>query len=328
MTTQTRIRREMEFFNGWFILFAAFVLDFIFGDPQFAHHPIRYMGKSIERLEPHFRRRAGTGEGSTARLLVAGGLFAGSLIFAAWGLAFLAVTAAAAVHPACKICVEILIVYFCISARCLQDSAMDVYCSLAKNDLPEAKRKVSFIVGRETANLSEAGVTRAAVETVAENLVDGVISPLFFAAIGGAPLAMAYKMVNTLDSMIGYKNEKYEHFGKIAARIDDGANFIPARLSVPLISFAAQLLSGKGFRTFKTAVKQGANHASPNSGYAEAAFAGTLGVKLGGPNYYHGKSVSKPYIGTQFGDAKPEHIRKACDLMMLSSFFCLLILAA
>jgi adenosylcobinamide-phosphate synthase len=317
----------MEFFNGWFILFAAFLLDFIFGDPQFAHHPIRYMGKAIERLEPHFRKWADTGEVPSTRLLIAGGLFAGSLIFAAWGLTFLAVRAAGAVHPACKICVEILLVYFCISARCLQDSAMDVYHSLTKNDLPEARRKVSLIVGRETANLSEAGVTRAAVETVAENLVDGVISPLFFAAIGGAPLATAYKMVNTLDSMIGYKNEKYEHFGKVAARIDDGANFIPARLSVPLISLAAQSLSGKGVSAFKTAVKQGAHHASPNSGYSEAAFAGTLGVKLGGPNYYHGKLVSKPYIGTEFGEAKPEHIRKACDLMMLSSFFCLVLFA-
>jgi len=318
----------MEFFNGWFILFAAFVLDFIFGDPQFAHHPIRYMGKAIEMLEPHFRTWAAARQLPLhTSLLIAGGLFAGSLIFAVWGLTFLAVTAAGAVHPACKICVEILLVYFCISARCLQDSAMDVYHSLARNDLPEAKRKVSFIVGRETAGLSEAGVSRAAVETVAENLVDGVISPLFFAAIGGAPLAMAYKMVNTLDSMIGYKNEKYEYFGKVAARIDDGANFIPARLSVPLISLAAQALSGRGIRAFKTAVKQGAHHASPNSGYAEAAFAGTLGVKLGGPNYYHGKLVSKPYIGTQFGETKPEHIRKACDLMMLSSFFCLLLFA-
>jgi adenosylcobinamide-phosphate synthase len=162
-------------------------------------------------------------------------------------------------------------------------------------------------------------MARAAVETVAENLVDGVISPLFFAAIGGAPVAMAYKMANTLDSMIGYKNEKYLYFGRAAAWLDDVLNYVPARLSVPVIALAAQLLAGKGARAFETAVKEGANHSSPNAGLPEAAFAGALAVKLNGPNTYNGKLVDKPYIGVHFGQTKIEHIKRSCDLMMLSS---------
>jgi adenosylcobinamide-phosphate synthase len=174
-------------------------------------------------------------------------------------------------------------------------------------------------VGREVKDLSEDGVARAAVETVAENLVDGVISPLFFAAIGGAPLALAYKMINTLDSMVGYKNETYRLFGKTAARIDDVANFLPARLSVPVIALVAHLLAGRGKIAFKTAVREGRQHTSPNAGFSEAAFAGALGVRLGGPNFYHGKRVEKPYIGKVFDSAHKHHIKSACELMMLSA---------
>jgi adenosylcobinamide-phosphate synthase len=142
---------------------------------------------------------------------------------------------------------------------------------------------------------------------------------LFFAAIGGAPLAMAYKMVNTLDSMIGYKNEKYLYFGRAVARLDDVLNYVPARLSVPIIALAAQFLTGKGACAFETAVKEGANHSSPNAGLPEAAFAGALAVKLNGPNTYNGKLVDKPYIGVRFGKTKIEHIKQSCDIMMLSS---------
>jgi threonine-phosphate decarboxylase len=169
-------------------------------------------------------------------------------------------------------------------------------------------------------------LAQAAVETVGENLVDGVISPLFFAAIGGAPMAMAYKMINTLDSMVGYKNAKYKRFGKPSARIDDIANFLPSRLSIVIIAIAAQILNGKGTRSFKIAVTEGANHTSPNAGYPEAGFAGTLRVRLGGPNTYCGCLLSKPFIGASFAEADPDHIKKACDLMMLSSLVCLGIL--
>jgi adenosylcobinamide-phosphate synthase len=143
--------------------------------------------------------------------------------------------------------------------------------------------------------------------------------------MGGAPLAMAYKMINTLDSMIGYKNDKYRDFGHVAARSDDIFNFIPARFSIPIICLAAQIINGKGVRSFQTAFTEGANHTSPNAGYSEAAFAGALGVRLGGPNYYHGRLVAKPYLGIPFNPINRNHIKKACDLMMLSALIWLVV---
>ena len=196
---------------------------------------------------------------------------------------------------------------------------MEVSRCLQQKNIETARKKIAWIVGRDVDKYEESGIARAAVETVAENLMDGVISPLFFAAIGGAPLAMAYKMVNTLDSMVGYKNEKYVDFGKASARIDDILNLIPARLSIPLIAIVSQILAGRGMLAFKTAAQEGSNHSSPNAGLPEAAFAGALGVKLNGPNYYNGKRVDKPYIGVRFGETRIEHIKKACDIMMLSS---------
>ena len=186
--------------------------------------------------------------------------------------------------------------------------------------MDEARKKVAMVVGRDVEKYDAGQIARAVVETVAENLVDGVTAPLFFAALGGAPLAVAYKMANTLDSMVGYKNEAYLQFGKASARIDDILNFIPARTSVLVISLASQILSGSGGRSLKTAVREGAHHSSPNAGFPEAAFAGALAVKLNGPNYYQGKLVNKPYIGVHFGPTGPAHIKKACDIMLLSSF--------
>jgi len=295
-----------------YIIFAACILDLILGDPESLPHPIRWMGRSINALEPRFRK-------FNVNLKTSGAILSILLILITWCLTSILVLSAQLIHPILKTFIEIILIYYCISIRSLRDSAMEVYKLLNHGKLGAAKKKLAFIVGRDVEKLSEEGVVLAAVETVAENLVDGVMSPLFFAAIGGAPLAMAYKMVNTLDSMIGYKNEKYRNFGKAAAKIDDVANFIPARLSIPVISLAVQILSGKGWGAFKTAIKEGSKHTSPNAGYPEAAFAGGLGIKLGGPNYYGGQLVPKPYIGERLGNAKIEHIRKACDIMMLSS---------
>ncbi|RLC29484.1 MAG: cobalamin biosynthesis protein CobD [Deltaproteobacteria bacterium] len=302
----------MNIFTAGHILPAAFILDLILGDPYFLPHPIRWMGKAITYLEPLFRR-------FPFRPLMSGALFCLTLIACTWGLTFILTATAKLIHSEFSLWIEILLIYYSLSARSLEKAATDVCSALSQNSLADAKKKVGLIVGRDVENLSAAEITRATVETVAENLVDGVISPLFFAAIGGAPLAMAYKMVNTLDSMIGYKNERYQDFGKVAARIDDIANYIPARISVAIISFGAQILAGKGFLSFKTAVQEGTNHSSPNSGYPEAAFSGALGVKLGGSNQYFGRLVKKPYIGVRFGPANINHIQKACDLMILAS---------
>jgi adenosylcobinamide-phosphate synthase len=308
----------MEWLTPWYILPAAFALDVLLGDPRWLPHPVRWMGQAIEIFEPSFRR-------IHPNQVISGTLFAAALILGTFLLTFLILAAAHRIHPLLKNILDIIIIYYCISARSLEEAAMDVKQALAHQDIQTARYKVSMIVGRDIDRYNEKGLSRASVETVAENLVDGIIAPLFFAAIGGAPLALAYKMTNTLDSMVGYKNEIYAQFGKASARIDDVLNYIPARLSMPAIALAAQILSGSGHRSFTTAVCEGGNHSSPNAGYPEAAFAGALAVKLNGPNYYDGILVDKPYIGVRFGPTSPGHIKKACDLMMLASFLWLLV---
>jgi adenosylcobinamide-phosphate synthase len=308
----------MEWLTSWYILPAAFALDIMLGDPPYLPHPVRWMGKVIERLEPPFR-------GIRSDLTVCGTLFAAALVLGTWLVTFLVLAAAHKVHPFLKTLLDIILIYYCLSIRSLDDAAMEVQRCLQQKKIQTARKKVAMIVGRDIEKYEETGLARATVETVAENLVDGVTAPLFFAAIGGAPLALAYKMANTLDSMVGYKNQTYRQFGKASARIDDALNYIPARLTVPVIALATQILSGNGERSVITAVCEGANHASPNAGYPEAAFSGALAVKLNGPNYYNGKLVDKPYIGVRFGPASPGHIKKACDIMMLSSFLWLLV---
>ena len=300
-----------------FILPLAVGLDLIFGDPERLPHPIRWMGYAISAAEPRFRALP-------VSLTLAGGLMAVGLIVSTWLGAAAAVVLAGAIHPVFGVALQVVLIYYAISIRSLESAADEVFRALRGGDLPKARSKVAMIVGRNTESLSDRGVSRATVETVAENLVDGVVSPLFFAAIGGAPLALAYKMVNTLDSMIGYKNETYREFGRVAARIDDAANAIPARVCVPVIALAATVLARRGQPAFKTAIRDGRRHTSPNAGFPEAAFAGALGVWLGGPNRYGDRTVEKPVIGVGLGETRPDHIRRACDLMILSSAFWLL----
>jgi adenosylcobinamide-phosphate synthase len=276
------------------------------------------MGKAIEHFEPVFRKIPGSRR-------MAGALFCAFLVVSTGVLAAGLLYLAQWVHPWLKFSLGVILIYFCISIRSLEDAAMEIHAVLLQNNVVEARKKVAMVVGRDVTQYNEEGISRAVVETVAENLVDGVISPLFFAVIGGAPLALMYKMVNTLDSMVGYKNDKYIDFGNASARLDDVLNFIPARLSIPIIALATHILSGKGQRCLKTAVLEGANHSSPNAGYPEAAFAGALAVKLNGPNYYNDKLVEKPYIGARFGKTSITDIKKACDIMMLSSFLWLII---
>jgi adenosylcobinamide-phosphate synthase len=243
-----------------------------------------------------------------------------------WCLAFILLKAAQAFSPLIGALIEIMMVYFCLATCSLYDAAQDVGKALRRKDLASARRCVAMIVGRETDRLDEEGVRRATVETVAENLVDGIVAPLFYAVIGGGPLAMAYKMVNTLDSMIGYKNERYRDFGKAAARFDDLANWLPARLTVPLVALAAAFLNGRWRSAFALAWRDGQKHTSPNAGLSEAAFAGVLAVRLGGPNRYHGVMVAKPWIGSAFGPVRAGDIARACDLMLLTAVLALLVL--
>jgi adenosylcobinamide-phosphate synthase len=297
----------------WWVLPAAFCLDLALGDPRVLPHPVRWMGRAIEFCEPRFRRLL-------KNEVLAGSLFAVFLIIGCWGVATMAMQLAHRIHPVLGWGLEIVLIFFCLSVRSLAAAVMQIHRLLRRGRVDKARRELSMIVGRDVDRYRADDIARAAVETVAENFVDGVLSPLFFTVLGGAPLAVAYKMVNTLDSMVGYKNDRYLHFGRAAARIDDAANFLPARLSVPLIALATQMLSGRhGRRSLVTGFAQGRRHSSPNAGFPEAAFAGALAVKLNGPNTYGGVLVDKPYIGIEFGPVSPSHIRMACRLMTLSS---------
>jgi adenosylcobinamide-phosphate synthase len=303
----------------WYVIPAAFILDFILGDPKLLPHPIIYMGKAIDFFEDRFRKYF-------KDLLVSGIFFAGFLILSTWLMTFITIKLSMSIHPVFGNLVQAILLFFCFSSTSLEKAAITVFSALEEHDIKKAREKVSMIVGRQTQTLDQQAITRASVETVAENFVDGFLSPLFFAMIGGVPLALAYKMVNTLDSMVGYKNKPYILFGRASARIDDAANFIPARLSVLIISFSAFFFSFKrGVLSLKMGFSQGSFHKSPNAGYPEAAFAGALKIRLGGPNIYHGVLVEKPYIGKEFKDPQKGKIKQACDLMMFSSFLTTLI---
>jgi len=297
----------------WLSIPTAIALDLVLGDPHGWPHPVRWMGRAIAWLEPVCRRHIRNERFS-------GLCFALILALSTWLAAFLLLRWLHGLHLFAGFLGETVMIYCFLAIRSLMDAAMEIHGLLLQNQVDTARRRLAYIVGRDVERYDAVDIARATVETVAENFVDGVLSPLFFAVLGGAPLMAAYKMINTMDSMVGYKNERYERFGTAAARLDDAANFLPARLSVPVIALAVRVLSGQyGRRVLETAVQEGAHHSSPNAGYPEAAFAGALALKLNGPNVYHGRLVDKPYIGIRFGPAATEDIERACQLMCVAS---------
>ena len=300
------------------VVATAFILDLALGDPPHWPHPVRWMGRAVERLEARLRA-------SRLSARNAGSLLVLILVPGTWGLAAILAALAGWLHPLLDTLVQAAMLWTCLSARSLYAAAMGVEAPLRHGDMAAARKAVSMIVGRETERLDESAVARAAVETVAENLVDGIVAPLFFALLGGAPLAMAYKMVNTLDSMVGYRSPRYIEFGRASARLDDAANFIPARLSLPLIVAAARLGFGRGAQAWRIGRRDARRHASPNSGFPEAAFAGALGVRLGGPNRYHGQVVEKPFIGEELREVAITDIRRACRLMVFTTLLAALL---
>jgi len=308
--------------KAWMLsIYAAFLLDFLAGDPPSIPHPVRFMGSYISFFDRHANRP----EMSQAARLAAGALLlvttAGLSYLITWYLLKLAWW----VNPYLYHIVNILLLYTCIAARCLSDEGMKIYRALEKGDIEKSRGLLSMIVGRDTGHLDESGVTRGAVETVAENTSDGVIAPLFYMFLGGAPLAMAYKAVNTLDSMVGYKNERYMHFGRASARFDDVANYIPARITGLFMVAAAMLLKLDFRRSLEILIRDSRNHSSPNSGFPEAAAAGALGVQLGGTNLYFGRPVEKPVIGDSRRPLEGRNIKSAIGLMYASSMLALAI---
>lgn len=303
----------------WAVL-GGFLLDALFGDPAWLPHPVVLMGRCISALEKHLR----TALPKTPR----GELAGGAAVAAVLPLGTLAVTglacwAAARLHPALGLALQMLWCGQALAAKGLAQESRNVYKELAKGDLPAARRAVARIVGRDTQNLTAAGVTRAAVETVAENASDGVIAPLFYMLIGGAPLALTYKAINTMDSMLGYKNEKYLYFGRCAAKLDDVANWQPSRLAGLLWVAAAALTGGSAAGAWKIWRRDRRNHASPNSAQTESACAGALGVQLAGPAYYFGEYYPKPTIGDPLRPIEPEDILRADRMMYVASGFAL-----
>lgn len=222
---------------------------------------------------------------------------------------------------------QVWMIYTLLAGRCLSDAALLVFDALQQGSLAQSREKLSWIVGRDTSQLETPQMTRAVVETVAENSVDGVIAPLFFLLLGGAPLAMAYKAVNTLDSMVGYKTPKYRAMGYVSARMDDWANWLPARLSWLLLSAAAWLIQADYRQALRIGWRDRYQHSSPNCAWSEATVAGALGIRLGGPNDYFGERVEKPWIGDDRREVALSDIPRSIHLMMMASLLALLLFA-
>ena len=298
----------------------GFVLDTLFGDPPWLPHPVVLMGKAISALEKRLRARLPqTPQGE----LLGGAVVAFTLPVGTFLLTSLVCLGAAKLSPWLGMAVQMFWCGQALAAKGLAQESTNVYRALIKPDLPAARKAVSRIVGRDTQNLTLEGVTKAAVETVAENASDGVIAPLLYMLLGGAPLALTYKAINTMDSMLGYKNEKYLYFGRAAAKLDDAANYLPSRLAGLLWCAAAALTGNSPKGAWRIWRRDRHNHASPNSAQTESACAGALGVQLAGPAYYFGEYYAKPTIGDPLRPIEPEDIRRANRMMYAESVLAL-----
>ena len=306
---------------------AGFFLDFIFGDPVWLYHPVRFIGKGISIGERLLRKREQTGEQAKEGRLIAAGAILWVCIA---GLSFLMplgiLILAQKLHPILRFVLETFWCYQIVAARSLCKESGRVYERLKEGDLPGARRAVSMIVGRDTDNLSAEGVTKAAVETVAENTSDGVTAPLIYLMIGGAPLGFLYKAVNTMDSMLGYKNEKYLFFGRIPAKMDDIFNYIPARITAWFMIAAAYIAGLDGRNARRIYRRDRRKHASPNAAQTEAVCAGALRVRLAGDAVYFGKVYKKEFIGDDLRPVEPEDIKRAGRLMYVTAFLLLVAL--
>jgi adenosylcobinamide-phosphate synthase len=299
---------ELWRFQGFALLLGCF-LDWLFGDPLWLYHPVRMMGHMISWLEGKLRRYMG------GHLLAAGGVLV-CIMCLFWFLIPACILYFISFWPRLLFLLESFFCYQLLAAKSLKTESMKVAEALKEGKVEDARRAVSMIVGRDTGRLDEAGIARAAVETVAENASDGVTAPFLFMALLGPAGGFFYKAVNTMDSMVGYKNDRYLLFGRAAAKLDDVLNFIPARVTGFLMAFSACFLPGcDGRNAFRIFFRDRKKHASPNSAHGEAACAGALGIRLAGDAWYFGKLHKKPYIGDELRPIRPEDIKRACLLM-------------
>lgn len=310
-----------------FAVLCGFALDLLLGDPAWVPwpHPVIVMGRCITFLEKHLRAlfpKTARGE------LAAGAVLAVVLPVGTLVVSFAVLWLCGRIHPAVQFILEAVWCWQALAIKDLNLESRNVHRALTTDTLEAARRAVSRIVGRDTAQLTAEGVTKAAVETVAENFSDGVIAPLCYMLIGGAPLALCYKAINTMDSMVGYKNERYLYFGRAAAKLDDAANYIPARLSALLLILSAALTGNHAKDAFKIWRRDRRCHASPNSAQCESVMAGALGVQLAGPAYYFGQYTEKPTIGDVRRPAEPADILRADRMLYAASFLGLVLLGA
>ena len=292
-------------------LVLGFILDLIIGDPHGLYHPIRLVGNLIALLEKRMNRK----KDSPNRQMVMGWLMALIVITLSSGIPLLLLLLAYRIHPVCRLILETIMCWQLLATKSLKDESMKVYRKLKKHDLQGSRHAVSMIVGRDTEVLDESGVTKAAVETVAENTSDGVIAPMLYMAIGGAFLGWMYKSINTMDSMVAYKNERYLYFGRIPAYLDDIANYIPARLAGVMMILASFIVRLDGAHAFAIFKRDRYNHASPNSAQTEAVMAGALNVQLARDAWYFGVLHKKKTIGDDIRPVETEDIVRANKLL-------------
>ena len=296
-------------------IWIAYVLDLIFGDPQNVVHPVQVIGKIISAGEKVLLRKK--------YKFLAGAvlnIFTVSITYTSMYL----------ISKSVKISVffmiiEIYLMYTIFSINSLAREGNRVYRILKEGDIEKARKDLSYLVSRDTETMDEKMIIRSTMETISENTVDGIVAPMFYMFLGGMPLAMAYKAINTLDSMVGYKNEKYMDFGKFSAKVDDAVNFIPARITGILIVLASMILGYDYKNSLKIFIRDRKNHSSPNSAHSEASVAGALGVQFGGKVSYFGKEIDKPTIGDKTKEFELEDIRKNIRIMYVTSFLSLVI---
>ena len=301
---------------------AGFILDLIFGDPHWLPHPICLIGNLIGFLEKNLRRLLAPGK---TALLLGGALMVVIVISLSFAVPYAVLMLAEQVSPWLRFALETIMFYQIFATKCLRDESMKVYTALHNNDLEDARVKLSWIVGRDTKELTTEEVTKGAVETVAENTADGIIAPMFYMFIGGAPLAFLYKGINTMDSMVGYKNDKFLYFGRCAAKLDDVANFIPARITGILMILASYFLNMNAAGAWKIFWRDRYNHLSPNSAMTESVTAGALNIQLGGDHYYFGKLVHKDTIGDNIRPVEAEDIVAVNNLLYMTAVISLLL---
>ena len=305
-------------------LVMGYILDLIFGDPYWMPHPVRFIGNLISILEKVIRRFMP----KTKRGEYIGGIILTVMVVSiSMVIPLVIILMAKSINTYLALTVETFMCYQILATKSLKVESMKVYDELAKNDLPSARKAVSMIVGRDTKDLTFSGVAKAAVETVAENTSDGIIAPMIFIAIGGAPMGFFYKAINTMDSMVGYKNEKYINFGRFAAKLDDVVNYLPARISAYQMILSSFFLRYDYKNAFKIYKRDRYNHASPNSAQTESVCAGALDVQLAGNAYYFGKLYEKPTIGDDIREINYDDIKKANRLLYCTSFISIVIIS-